>query len=89
MDARLRTQVRDRAGRRCEYCRIHEDDDPFFTFPIDHVIAQQHGARKPGPIPGGFHTRGAIIENSPTITTSAASSGSISIGANSGFTGSS
>ena len=43
MDARLRTQVRDRAGRRCEYCRIHEDDDPFFTFPIDHVIAQQHG----------------------------------------------
>ena len=39
MDARLRTQVRDRAGRRCEYCRIHEDDDPFFTFPIDHVIA--------------------------------------------------
>ena len=43
MDARLRTQVRDRAGRRCEYCRIHEDVDPFFTFPIDHVIAQQHG----------------------------------------------
>jgi len=43
MDARLRTQVRDRAGGRCEYCRIHEDDDPFFTFPIDHVIAQQHG----------------------------------------------
>jgi hypothetical protein len=36
MDARLRTQVRDRAGGRCEYCRIHEDDDPFFTFPIDH-----------------------------------------------------
>jgi hypothetical protein len=43
MDARLRAQVRDRAGGRCEYCRIHEDEDPFFTFPIDHVIAQQHG----------------------------------------------
>ena len=43
MNARLRAQVRDRAGGRCEYCRIHEDDDPFFTFPIDHVIAQQHG----------------------------------------------
>lgn len=43
MDARLRTKVRERAGGRCEYCRIHEDDDPFFTFPIDHVIAQQHG----------------------------------------------
>ena len=43
MDARLRAQVRERAGRRCEYCRIHEDEDPFFTFPVDHVIAQQHG----------------------------------------------
>jgi len=43
MDARLRAQVRERAGGRCEYCRIHEDEDLFFTFPVDHVIAQQHG----------------------------------------------
>lgn len=24
-------------------CRIHEHDDPFFTFPVDHVVAQKHG----------------------------------------------
>lgn len=43
MDPRLRQEVRERAGGRCEYCRMHEDHDPFFTFPIDHVIAKQHG----------------------------------------------
>ena len=43
MDPRLRQQVRERAGGRCEYCRIHQDQDPFFTFPIDHVVARQHG----------------------------------------------
>lgn len=43
MDPRLRQKVRERAGGRCEYCRIHQDQDPFFTFPIDHVVARQHG----------------------------------------------
>lgn len=43
MEARLRADVRERAGGRCEYCRMHEDHDPFFTFPIDHVISRQHG----------------------------------------------
>jgi 5-methylcytosine-specific restriction endonuclease McrA len=45
MDAALRRLVRERAGDRCEYCRIHQDQDAFFTFPIDHVIAQQHGGK--------------------------------------------
>jgi len=43
MDPQLRQEVRERADGRCEYCRIREDQDPFFTFPIDHVIAKQHG----------------------------------------------
>lgn len=43
MDAALRNLVRERAGDRCEYCRIHQDQDPFFTFPIDHIIAIHHG----------------------------------------------
>src|SRR3990172_8631522 len=43
MDAALRELVRERAGSRCEYCRIHQDQDPFFTFPVDHIIAVQHG----------------------------------------------
>ncbi len=35
--------VRQRAGRRCEYRRMHEDDEPFFAFHLEHVIARQHG----------------------------------------------
>ncbi|GMR22797.1 MAG: hypothetical protein BMS9Abin37_1171 [Acidobacteriota bacterium] len=45
MDAALRKQVRDRAGDRCEYCRIHQDEDAFFSFPVDHIIARQHGGQ--------------------------------------------
>jgi len=43
MDAALRAFVRERAGRRCEYCRLREDDDDFLAFHVDHVIAKQHG----------------------------------------------
>lgn len=32
MDADTREQVWDRAGGRCEYCLLHQDDDPLFTF---------------------------------------------------------
>ncbi len=43
MDASTRELVRRRAGRRCEYCQLHEDDDPLFPFQIEHIIARQHG----------------------------------------------
>jgi hypothetical protein len=43
MDAALRVFVRERAGRRCEYCRLHEDDDDFLAFHVEHVIAKKHG----------------------------------------------
>jgi len=42
MNEALWNQVRQRAEHRCEYCRVHQDQDPFYTFPVDHVIAQQH-----------------------------------------------
>jgi hypothetical protein len=42
MDEATREMVRRRAGHRCEYCRLHQDDDPLFTFHIEHVIAKQH-----------------------------------------------
>src|SRR5437868_2078149 len=45
MDAAIRERVRRRAARRCEYCRIHEDDDPLFEFHVEHIIAKQHGGR--------------------------------------------
>jgi hypothetical protein len=43
LDAVVRNLVRDRAGNRCEYCRTHQDQDPFFRFHCEHVIARQHG----------------------------------------------
>jgi hypothetical protein len=43
MDEPTRQLVRRRAEQRCEYCRIHEEDDPLLTFHIEHIIAQQHG----------------------------------------------
>lgn len=30
-----------RAGGRCEYCRLHEDDT-FFTPEVDHIYAEKH-----------------------------------------------
>lgn len=45
MDAALRNLVRERAAERCEYCGVHQDDEPFYRFHIEHVIAKQHGGR--------------------------------------------
>jgi hypothetical protein len=42
MKPRLRAHVRARARRRCEYCRLHEDDWPLFPFHIEHIIAVKH-----------------------------------------------
>ena len=40
--AELRRQVVERAGNRCEYCLIHQDD-AIASHQIDHVIADKHG----------------------------------------------
>jgi 5-methylcytosine-specific restriction endonuclease McrA len=37
----LRRKVQERAGGRCEYCLVH-NDDMLFAFEADHVIAEQH-----------------------------------------------
>ncbi len=42
MDAATRQLVRNRAGHRCEYCRIHQDDEPFYGFHVEHIVAKQH-----------------------------------------------
>jgi hypothetical protein len=43
MNAALRAFVRERAGHRCEYCRLHEDDSDFLSFHIEHILPRQHG----------------------------------------------
>lgn len=38
----LRLTIAVNAEFRCEYCRIHEDDQ-FYTFQVDHIISLKHG----------------------------------------------
>jgi 5-methylcytosine-specific restriction endonuclease McrA len=43
MDDALRVFVWERAGGRCEYCRLHQDEYEYQTFHVEHIIAKQHG----------------------------------------------
>jgi hypothetical protein len=43
MDEALARTVRRRADDRCEYCRMPQALYSTVTFPIDHIVAQQHG----------------------------------------------
>ena len=38
----IRREVIERSGNCCEYCRVSQEDQ-FFTFEIDHIIAEKHG----------------------------------------------
>ena len=35
--------VQERSGGRCEYCRMLNVWEPFFTYHVEHIIARQHG----------------------------------------------
>jgi hypothetical protein len=43
MDAATRRQVRERAGDRCEYCRLAQEEAPFVGFQMEHIIPRTHG----------------------------------------------
>jgi hypothetical protein len=43
MDAAARQLVWQRAGDRCEYCRLPQAAAPAFTFHVEHIRARQHG----------------------------------------------
>ncbi len=43
MNQATRTRVRQRAGNRCEYCQLHQDDSPLAVLHIEHVIPKKHG----------------------------------------------
>jgi len=42
--AKIRRLVIDRAQRRCEYCRIKEEDT-YFGCEVDHIVSEKHGGR--------------------------------------------
>lgn len=42
MEETLRQFVRERAGHRCEYCRLPQDAAPFLRFHVEHIQATQH-----------------------------------------------
>ncbi len=44
ISAALRREVIERAGNCCEYCRISQEDI-FFSFELDHIIAEKHGGQ--------------------------------------------
>ena len=43
MNAATRVLVRERAGHRCEYCQLHQDDSPIAVLHVEHVIPKIHG----------------------------------------------
>lgn len=43
MDAAVRALVRRRAGNRCEYCLLAQEQHPFTTFHVEHIIPRKHG----------------------------------------------
>jgi hypothetical protein len=43
MDAATRNHVRQRAGQRCEYCGLHEDQSPLAALHIEHILPKKHG----------------------------------------------
>jgi len=43
MDHALARKVRERAANVCEYCRMPQVYYPTVPFPVDHIIARQHG----------------------------------------------
>ena len=40
-----RRLVRERARGRCEYCRMAESWEPYFSYHVEHIVAVQHGGK--------------------------------------------
>jgi hypothetical protein len=39
----IKSIVRERAGNRCEYCQLHQEDSPLAILHVEHVIPRKHG----------------------------------------------
>ncbi len=38
----IKTQVRNRAGQRCEYCQLRQSDSPLAVLHVEHIIRRKH-----------------------------------------------
>lgn len=43
MNAETRRRVRERAGDRCEYCGLSQEDSPLAALHVEHIIPRAHG----------------------------------------------
>jgi len=43
VDSQTRARVRERAGNRCEYCRLPQEDSPLAALHVEHVVPKVHG----------------------------------------------
>ena len=43
MEVAIRRLVRERAGDRCEYCRLHQDHSPLASLQIEQIVPRKHG----------------------------------------------
>lgn len=43
MDAPTRARVRERAGNRCEYCHLQQEDSPLAALHVEHILPKVHG----------------------------------------------
>ena len=43
MGPATRSRVRRRAGNRCEYCHLHQDDSPLAVLHVEHIGPKCHG----------------------------------------------
>ena len=43
MNSATRAAVRERAGHRCEYCQLHQNDSLLAALHVEHIIPRQHG----------------------------------------------
>lgn len=43
MDERTKARVRERAGNRCEYCKLHQEDSPLAALHVEHILPRFHG----------------------------------------------
>src|SRR2546430_439200 len=43
MSPALRAQVRERAGNRCEYCQLRQEDSALAALHVEHIVPRIHG----------------------------------------------